>query len=96
MYETEALDNYKGILYQATPEGCNQCNNSGYSGRVPVHEMMTVDTNVRRMIGDETAMDDIKNYCINNQGMIPLERSIRNLVINGVTTFDEYQKLAAK
>jgi type IV pilus assembly protein PilB len=74
--------------------GCERCNNTGYNGRVAIHEMVVIDAKIRKMISDGTSMDTIEAYAISKQGMKTLRTQATELVAEGVTTVDELQKVA--
>lgn len=73
--------------------GCSVCNNTGYKGRVAVHEIMLVDRDIREMINCKASIDDIRKVAIEH-GMITLKENCRQLILNGVTTVDELVKVA--
>jgi type IV pilus assembly protein PilB len=74
--------------------GCRQCNNTGYKGRISIHEILSVDKPVRALITKGAAVEEIKEYAIENQGMSTLKQSAMELVRDGVTTIDELLKVA--
>jgi type IV pilus assembly protein PilB len=75
-------------------KGCRQCNNTGYKGRISIHEILMVDKNVRDLIIKGASVEQIKQYAIENQGMMTLKQSALELVESGVTTVDELLKVA--
>jgi type IV pilus assembly protein PilB len=75
-------------------KGCRQCNNTGYKGRISIHEILLVDKNVREMITSGASVEEIKQYAIESQGMMTLKQSALELVETGVTTVDELLKVA--
>ena len=74
--------------------GCTQCNFTGYSGRIAVHEILTVDSTVRKMITDGASMDEIQDYAVRHQGMRLLRDSAVEKVLQQVTTIEELRKVA--
>ena len=50
-------------------KGCTYCNETGYKGRMAVHEILVVDRAVRDMITSGTSVDDIRDYAIKRQKM---------------------------
>ena len=74
--------------------GCTQCNFTGYSGRIAVHEILTVDSTVRKMITDGASMDEIQDYAVRHQGMHLLRDSAVEKVLQQVTTIEELRKVA--
>lgn len=73
--------------------GCHQCNHTGYKGRVAIHEVMTVDNNMRRMIADKRPINEIKKYIYEVQKMKTLRDSVAAMVLNGETTVAEMLKI---
>lgn len=74
--------------------GCSQCNNSGYKGRTAIHEMITVDSEVRRMITEGASKEDIERYARDVQGMKPLRNSAAELVEMGITSVEEFLRVS--
>ncbi|MDY2863636.1 MAG: GspE/PulE family protein [Oscillospiraceae bacterium] len=74
--------------------GCSQCNNSGYKGRTTIHEMITVDSEVRRMITEGASKEDIESYAKDVQGMKPLRDSAAELVEMGITSVEEFLRVS--
>lgn len=74
--------------------GCRNCNNTGYKGRVSIHEILTVDKKVREMITKGASVEEIKEYAVKEQGMKTLKQSALDLVKDGVTTVSELLKVS--
>ena len=74
--------------------GCAQCNNTGYRGRIAVHEIFTVDAALRQMIGSHASMEEIESYARERQQMRILKENGIRLVADGVTTIEELAKIA--
>ncbi|MEF9940712.1 MAG: ATPase, T2SS/T4P/T4SS family [Lachnospiraceae bacterium] len=74
--------------------GCPKCNQTGYQGRVAIHEIAVIDKTIRRMISQEETMEHIQNYAVQEQGMETLRESAIKLVREGVTTMEELWKVA--
>jgi type IV pilus assembly protein PilB len=75
-------------------KGCRQCNNTGYKGRISIHEILSVDKPVRAMITNGAAVEEIKEYAIREQGMSTLKKSALKLVEEGTTTVDELLRVS--
>jgi type IV pilus assembly protein PilB len=73
--------------------GCHVCNNTGYKGRIAVHEVVTVDRKMQRMIAETAPMSSIYEYCRTEPGMATLRERARDLVVQGVTTMEEFLKI---
>ncbi len=74
--------------------GCSKCNNTGYKGRISIHEILPVDKNVRHMISNGNTSEDIKNYARTSLKMLTLKESALQLIADGLTTIDELTKVA--
>jgi type IV pilus assembly protein PilB len=74
--------------------GCHMCNNTGYRGRIAVHEMLVIDKEIRHMISIGASPDEIQDYAIRTQEMTLLREAAADLVIAGVTTVEELHKAA--
>ncbi len=75
-------------------KGCRQCNNTGYKGRISIHEILPITKNVRTMITAGASTDQIKDYAIKKLGMSTLKVSATELVEQGITTVSELAKVA--
>ena len=82
----EIQEVYKG-------EGCPVCGNSGYKGRISVHEILTIDKQVRKLITTKAPTEEIERYAHDVQGMLSLRESTLELVKQGITTVDEFLKI---
>ena len=74
--------------------GCSYCNNTGYKGRIAVHEILAIDNTIRRMIVDHASVEEITAYAKEHQHMRTLKESGLILVKEGVTTSEELMKIS--
>ena len=75
-------------------KGCHQCSNTGYRGRIGVHEIVLFDKAIRRMVVSEEPVENIEEYVRKHQQFKTLSDCALELVRSGVSTFEEYQKIA--
>lgn len=75
-------------------KGCRQCNESGYKGRISIHEILPIDKQIKKMVTNGASVEEIKTYAIDNLGMKTLKQSALELVEQGVTTVEEMAKAA--
>ncbi len=97
-YTCEPTEEEKAIIGNDIPKirkgrGCNLCNNTGYKGRVSIHEMVLVDKTLKRMISNGAETEDMLEYCKKEQGMKMLGDSAIDLVRQGITTPEEVLKV---
>ena len=74
--------------------GCPACNNTGYSGRIAIHEILPIDRELRKMITAGASVEEIKDYAIQKQGMRTLKDCGTELVAQGISTVEELKKVA--
>ncbi|MFQ5512426.1 MAG: type IV-A pilus assembly ATPase PilB [Candidatus Krumholzibacteriia bacterium] len=73
-------------LFEA--KGCVACNDTGYSGRQGLYEVMPVDGTVREMIIERKSTSEIKNYVI-KAGMLTLRMDGLEKFKKGITSLEE-------
>jgi type IV pilus assembly protein PilB len=69
-------------------KGCKKCNGTGYKGRAPIYEVLSLSDNLRQMILHGTSREDMKLEA-RREGMLTLRDSGIALVRQGITTLDE-------
>jgi type IV pilus assembly protein PilB len=93
-FENDLLElNDSVILYKGT--GCSRCYNTGYSGRIGIHEVMKVDQNMRNIIYKGGSTDELCEEAVRN-GMSTLKDNCRQLVLRGITSVEEYSQVVYK
>ena len=70
------------------PVGCSHCNNTGYSGRMAVFEIILVDSTLERMISKGESMEVMKDYAT-SQKMRMLRDEILDLINEGTASIEE-------
>ena len=88
--EILGIDNNE-ILTLYKPFGCNSCN-GGYVGRIAVHEIMVMKSNIKNAIKEDVDTEKIKQEAIKN-GMSTIFQESRELVIKGDTSLREALKI---
>ena len=68
--------------------GCDQCNHTGYRGRIGIYEVMRVTDKVRRLISARAPVDQIREAALSG-GMISLGEDGLAKVKSGITTPEE-------
>ncbi len=86
----DSADNLSRIIYK--PKGCEYCDNSGYYGRIAVHEIMYLDEDIRKAIVGGKRSAEIREIAVNN-GMTELTKVCREYVLEGITDISEMYSL---
>jgi len=73
--------------------GCHNCNNTGYKGRVAIHEVLAIDPRIRSMISANAPTEDIYSYIRQENKMKFLQTSLQKLVYEKKTSIEELLKL---
>lgn len=69
-------------------KGCDNCNNTGYRGRVGIFELLRISHDIQRLVNKRMPTNAIRNKGV-EQGMITMRQSGIRLILEGVTTVDE-------
>ena len=78
------------VIYE--PNGCPLCNDTGYSGRIGVYEMMAVSPELQMVIAKGATADVIEKKAL-EEGMSTLRMSAGRHVLNGITSIEEMKKI---
>ncbi|MEY4612122.1 MAG: hypothetical protein RL179_95 [Planctomycetota bacterium] len=69
-------------------KGCEICNNTGYKGRMGIHELLVMTDELRDMITNEASTDELRESCV-KAGMRTLRSSGIHAIHQGLTTLEE-------
>ena len=78
------------VIYE--PVGCPLCNDTGFSGRIGVYEMMPVSRALQAVIAKGATADVIEAQAL-EEGMSTLKMSAARHVLNGTTSISEMKKI---
>lgn len=79
------------VLYKG--RGCGYCNETGYTGRIGIYEIMEMTREHRESINAGGNSDMLRDISIAN-GMTTLESECKELVLKGMTTIEELSTIA--
>ncbi len=88
-YDQQTVDS-KPELYRAV--GCSSCGNTGYKGRMAVHEVMVMSDELLKLTNARASADDIMKVAI-AEGMRPLRQDGLAKVLLGQTTIEEVARV---
>jgi type IV pilus assembly protein PilB len=74
-------------------KGCDQCRNSGYSGRCGIHELLIVDDEFRRIINIDASVNSMRD-AFRKSGWPDLFQDGLIKVKKGITTIEEILRVA--
>ncbi|MCO7226308.1 GspE/PulE family protein [Pleionea sp. CnH1-48] len=73
--------------------GCVQCNQSGYRGRIAIHEMLILDDNMLSALRRNDP-DDFSRYAKSSKHYQSLQESVIRLAVKGLTSLSEVYRIA--
>lgn len=73
--------------------GCSHCQQTGYSGRIAVFEIIKIDAAARALIVNGKSSDELREY-FNSMGCRTLAENCKKFVLEGVTTTDELRRIS--
>lgn len=79
-------------VFVCRPQGCRFCSDTGYKGRVAVHEIMYVSERLKRGIAEGKSLEQLREICA-SEGMIRLWDNCKKLVLKGITDISELMEL---
>jgi len=68
--------------------GCEKCRNTGYSGRVGIYELLTIDDGVRDLIARNPNVAEFRRLCL-ERGMVSLRQDGMVKAQRGMTSIQE-------
>lgn len=68
--------------------GCAKCNQTGYSGRAGIYEVMMIDDEIRTLIENDANSIDLEKAAL-AKGMMSLREAALRKLERGLTTFEE-------
>jgi type II secretory ATPase GspE/PulE/Tfp pilus assembly ATPase PilB-like protein len=86
---------YNDDLTLYRPKGCDACDNSGYKGRMGIHELLVGTDDIKRLIQKHATVEEMRDVAI-SQGMTTLLQDGIQKAINGVTDFKQVRRVCIK
>ncbi|MDP3995713.1 MAG: GspE/PulE family protein [bacterium] len=79
----------------AKAKGCQDCNNTGYKGRIGIYETFLVDDEMERFILTSPSIIDMKELAV-KKGMVLMRQDGLIKVLEGITTIEEIERVAGE
>ena len=74
------------------PQGCQFCNNTGYKGRIAVHEIVYMNDRMKSAVVGGRPVEELRRLA-EEDGMVNLWESCKRLVLKGITDIAELMGL---
>lgn len=75
-------------LWKASPEGCEDCNHTGYKGRIGIYEVLGSSLNIQKLITSNATSNQIQEQAI-SEGMVTMQTDGLVKALRGNTTVEE-------
>ena len=69
-------------------KGCEQCHQTGYRGRIALHELLELDDPMRKLISRDPGMDELRKHALAS-GLVTLRADGLTKVSQGLATVEE-------
>ena len=76
-------------------DGCDNCRQTGYRGRIGIHELLVISEGVKNTILESSDSDTIKKQGLKEK-MITLRRDGVNKILHGLTTAEEILSITSE
>lgn len=76
-------------------KGCRHCNGAGYTGRIGIFEILSIDHVIREMIANRAPVRDIFHTARKN-GMTTMQENGLYMVLNKITTLEEILRVVPR
>lgn len=76
----------------AVPRGCSQCDQTGYTGRIGVYEMLVLDDDIRRSVSSGGRDDELRALA-RSGGFLTMQQDAFDKIRAGITTLEEVRRV---
>ena len=100
LYDPELFEKNVGIEYNDdltlyAPEGCENCNSTGYRGRMGLHELLMGTDVIKKMIQNKARVEELRKQAIED-GMTTLKQDGIEKIFAGHTDMLQVRKVTIK
>jgi len=81
-------------LWKAHEEGCDNCNHTGYKGRIGIYEVMDNNSSIQKSIVGNTTSEELETLAVNN-GMVSIRIDGFIKALRGQTTLEEVMRVTS-
>ena len=82
-------------LFRAARGGCQQCRNTGYSGRVALYEIALMTTAMQTLVSEKASEADLQTQA-RKDGFVPMREYGLQKALAGVTTLEEVARVTSE
>ena len=86
---------YSPSLRLHRPKGCSRCSDSGYKGRMGIHELLVASDEVKRLVQKRRPVEELRQRAV-DEGMTTLLQDGIQKVLQGHTDFKQVRAVCMK
>jgi type IV pilus assembly protein PilB len=79
------------VIYE--PAGCDECDRTGFKGRIGVYEIMEITPKLKPYISRKASAEELKEVAL-SEGMNTLRMAATKLVFEGITSISEMVRVS--
>jgi len=79
-YGEEHFSELGEVKVLCRPKGCDKCNNTGYRGRMGVHELLVSSDQIKKLVARRNSVEDIRNTAVSEGMRTLLQDGIRKVL----------------
>lgn len=72
----------------AIPAGCDECDQTGYRGRIGIYEIVPFDESIRDVVREGAKIEEIRSY-VRSLGIKSMQQDALDKIVQGITSVDE-------
>ena len=72
---------------------CEKCSGTGYFGRVAIHEVLSVSSDVSRAISDSKNLKNLRDVAKQRANLVTMKEDCVYKILKGITTIDECNRV---
>jgi type IV pilus assembly protein PilB len=72
----------------AIPSGCDECDQTGYRGRIGIYEIVPFDESIREVVRETGKIEEIRSY-VRSLGIKSMQQDALDKIVQGITSVDE-------
>jgi type IV pilus assembly protein PilB len=81
-----------GIETVGVPAGCDECDQTGYRGRIGIYEIVPFDESIRGAVRDGAKIEEVRSYA-RSMGMKSMQEDALEKIVQGITSVEEVMRV---
>jgi type IV pilus assembly protein PilB len=74
------------------PAGCDECDHTGYRGRIGIYEIVPFDESIRETVREGAKIENVRSY-VRSLGMKSMQEDALDKIVHGITSVQEVMRV---